>query len=226
MVSPATRLFAAQAVVETGRSKNSACRALGVPRSALYVKRGKQCVDKEYVIEMEIVKLSEAHPRYGYRRVRALLARAGHRVNAKRVQRMRRQAGLLVPRKRRKMRRLGPSQEVRRQAGRPGEVWSWDFIGDQTEDGRQLRILNLLDEYTRLSLAIHVDRSIRAEQVIAVVEAAVQRYGAPAYIRSDNGPEFIAEASRKWLVSNGIGTIYITPGSPWENAYIETRLSG
>jgi putative transposase len=80
----------------------------------------------------------------------------------------------------------------------------------------------LLDEYTRLSLAIHVDRSIRAEQVIAVVEAAVQRYGAPAYIPSDNGPEFIAEALRKWLSSNGIGTIYITPGSPWENAYIES----
>ena len=222
MVSPATRRLAVQAVVETGHSKVAACRALSVPRSALYLNRKKQGIDKQSIIEMEIVKLSEANPRYGYRRVRALLRRAGHLVNAKRVQRVRRQAGLLVPRKRRKMRRLGPSDGVRRRAQRPDEVWSYDFVSDQTVDGKRLRIMTLLDEYTRQSVAIHVARSIRAADVITVVEAAIQRYGAPAYIRSDNGLEFIALELREWLSTNGIKTLYITPGSPWENGHIES----
>ncbi len=163
MVSPASRLLAVQVVVESGRSKQAACKALGVARSALYVRPRKQAIDKEDAMTSEIVKLSQAHPRYGYRRVTALLRRAGHRVNAKRVQRVRRHAGLLVARKQRRMRRLGPSKDVRRRATRPHEVWSYDFVSDQTSDGKRLRIMTILDEYTRQCVAIHAARSIRAD---------------------------------------------------------------
>ena len=102
------------------------------------------------------------------------------------------------------------------------QVWSWDFAEDQTERSTRFRVLTLLDEYTRECLAVHAAWSIRAADVITVVEAAMERFGAPEHIRSDNGPEFIAYAIQDWLKSKGVKTIYITPGSPWENAYIES----
>lgn len=170
----------------------------------------------------QIVKLSQNHPRYGYRRVTALLRRDGYDINAKRVQRVRRQEGLQVRRKQRKLRRLGLSTAERQRATRVNHVWSWDFVADQTENGTRFRVLTLLDEHTRECLALHVDWSIRAVDVITVVEAAMGRYGAPAHLRSDNGPEFIAYAIQDWLRAKHVKTIYITPGSPWENAYIES----
>lgn len=170
----------------------------------------------------QIVKLSQEHPRYGYRRVRALLRREGHEVNAKRVQRVRRKEGLQVSRRQRKLRRLGLSTAQRQRADRANHVWSWDFVEDQTENGTRIRVLTLIDEHTRECLAVHVDWSIRAVDVITVVEAAMARYGVPEHLRSDNGPEFIAYAIQDWLKGKNVKTIYITPGSPWENAYIES----
>jgi transposase InsO family protein len=120
------------------------------------------------------------------------------------------------------MRRVGTSTALRQRATRPGEVWSWDFVEDQTERGSKLRMLTLIDEYTRQCLAIHVAWSIRAVDVITVMEAAMARYGKPAHIRSDNGPEFIAYAIGDWLEKSKIETIYIRPGSPWENGHIES----
>lgn len=160
-------------------------------------------------MQKEIVELSEAHPRYGYRRVTALLRRAGHEINSKRVQRVRRRAGLQVSRKQRKLRRQGVSTALRQRAGHANHVWSWDFVEDQTERGTRFRVLTLMDEYTRECLAVHVAWSIRAVDVIRVVEAAMGRYGVPGHLRSDNGPEFIAYAIQDWLGDKGVKTIYI-----------------
>jgi len=174
------------------------------------------------MFQRQIVSLSQDHPRYGYRRVTALLRREGHQINGKRVQRVRRREGLQVSRKQRKLRRLGLSTAQRQRASQANNVWSWDFVEDQTQNGTRFRVLTLLDEYTRECLAVHVDWSIRAVDVITVVEAAMARYGVPEYLRSDNGPEFIAYAIQDWLREKQVKTIYITPGAPWENAYIES----
>jgi putative transposase len=173
-------------------------------------------------LRQEIMILSEQHPRYGYRRVTALLRRSGRSINAKRVQRVRREQGLQVSKKQRRMRRVGLSTAQRQRATKPNQVWSWDFVEDQTENGTRFRILTLIDEYTRRCLATHVAWSIRAVDVITVVEAAMERYGVPEHLRSDNGPEFIAYAIRDWLQERQVKAIYIKPGSPWENGHIES----
>jgi len=129
----------------------------------------------------QIVQLSQDHPRYGYRRVTALLRREGQEINAKRVQRVRRKEGLQVSRKQRKLRRLGLSTAQRQRATQANHVWSWDFVEDQTENGTRFRVLTLIDEHTRECLAVHVDWSIRAVDVITVVEAAMARYGVPTH---------------------------------------------
>jgi putative transposase len=173
-------------------------------------------------LRREIIVLSQAHPRHGYRRITALLRRAHWEVNPKRVARVRRQEGFQVSKRQRKMRRLGTSTGLRQRATRPNEVWSWDFVEDQTERGSKLRRLTLIDEYTRQCLAVHVAWSIRAVDVITVVEAAMERYGVPEHLRSDNGPEFIAYAIQDWLKQRQVKAIYIKPGSPWENGHIES----
>jgi transposase InsO family protein len=196
------------------------CRALELARSSFY-RCGKVSVESRRA-RHEIVKLSREHPRYGYRRITALLRREGMEINAKRVQRIRREEGFAVSKGQRRMRRLGVSTSQRKSAGELNEVWSWDFVEDQTENGTRFRILTLLDEYSRRCLAVHVAWSIRAVDVITVVEAAIVRYGRPRHLRSDNGPEFIAYAIQDWLKANAIQTIYIKPGSPWENGHIES----
>jgi transposase InsO family protein len=208
-------------VIERGTGTTAeACRALGLARSSYY--RNITMSPERRASRQQILSLSREHPRYGYRRVTALLRREGHEINVKRVQRVRRQEGLQVSRKQRKLRRLGLSTAQRQRATHANHVWSWDFVEDQTENGTRFRVLTLLDEHTRECLTAHVDWSIRAVDVITVVEAAMARYGVPAHLRSDNGPEFIACAIQDWLRDRNVKTIYITPGSPWENAYIES----
>lgn len=168
------------------------------------------------------MELSGKHPRYGYRRITALLRREGCEVNAKRIARIRREEGLKVSKKQRRTKRLGVSTAERLRAERPRQVWSWDFVADQTENGSNFRILTLIDEHTRECLATHGAWSIRAVDVITVLEAAIARYGAPEHIRSDNGPEFIAYCIQDWLAGQQIKTLYIKPGSPWENGHIES----
>ena len=221
MVSPSAKRRAIKAVIETGLGTTAqACRALGLARSSYYRNHAMSTAKRK--LHGQIVKLSQAHPRFGYRRVTALLRREGHEINAKRVQRVRRKEGLQVSRKQRKLRRLGLSTAERQRAIHTNHVWSWDFVEDQTENGTRFRVLTLLDEHTRENLAVHVDWSIRAVDAITVVEAAMARYGVPQHLRSDNGPEFIAYAIQDWLKEKNVKTIYITPGSPWENAYIES----
>jgi putative transposase len=207
--------------VEEGLGRAAqACRALELARSSYYgvarMGTGSQRM------RQQIVALSDKHPRYGYRRITALLRREGMEINAKRVQRVRRQEALQVSKKQRRMKRLGLSTAQRQQAAAINDVWSWDFVEDQTENGSRFRILTLLDEHTRRCLAVHVAWSIRAVDVITVVEAAFERYGRPRHLRSDNGPEFIAYAIRDWLAERKVKTIYIKPGSPWENGHIES----
>lgn len=221
MVSPSAKRRAVKLVIETGLGTTAeACRALGLARSSYY--RDSTLSTESRSFQKQIVSLSRDHPRFGYRRVTALLRREGHEINAKRVQRVRRKEGLQVSRKQRKLRRLGLSTAERQRAVHANHVWSWDFVEDQTENGTRFRVLTLIDEYTRECLAVHVDWSIRAVDVITVVEAVMARYGVPGHLRSDNGPEFIAYAIQDWLREKNVKTLYITPGSPWENAYIES----
>jgi transposase InsO family protein len=168
--------------------------------------------------------LSRRHPRYGYRRITALLRTDGWPVNRKRVHRLWRQEGLKVPGKQRKRRRLGSSENscTRRRAEHVNHVWTYDFLMDQTEDGRRLKLLVIVDEFTRESLSIEVARHLTAGDVIETLAYLFAVRGAPQYLRSDNGPEFIAQAIQAWLASSGAATLYIAPGSPWENAYIES----
>jgi len=221
VVSPSAKRRAVKTVIETGVGTTAeACRALGLARSSYY--RNSTTSPAGRQLHRDIVQLSQDHPRYGYRRVTAVLRRQGREINAKRVQRVRRQEGLQVSRRQHKLRRLGVSTAQRQRAQQTNDVWSWDFVEDQTENGTRFRVLTLIDEYTRQCLAVHVDWSIRAVDVITVVEAAVARSGTPRHLRSDNGPEFIAYAIQDWLRDKNVKTIYITPGSPWENAYIES----
>lgn len=168
--------------------------------------------------------LGQAHPRFGYRRVWALLRAEGWQVNRKRIRRLWRAHGLKVPQKQRKKRRLGGSANgaTRRRAERPNHVWSYDFVEDQTADGRKLKLLPILDEFTRECLTIEVERNLTAREVVDTLRYLFELRGAPALLRSDNGPEFIAQAVRAWLKQSGVETLYIAPGSPWENAYSES----
>ena len=159
--------------------------------------------------------------RSGYRMIHALLRREGFAVNRKRVHRIWKEERLQVPRKRRKRRR-GPKGDVVRRALYRNHVWSWDFVEDSTERGERLRFLTMVDEYTRESLALEVGRSLGAEEALAVMDWLLPARGAPCYLRSDNGPEFVASEVRRWLAEKRVKTIYIEPGSPWENAYIES----
>jgi putative transposase len=222
-VSPARRRQAVERVTTAlGVSERRACRALGVPRSTQrYVATERE---REEELLLRIVALAREHPRYGYRRIGALLRREGWSVNLKRVHRLWRREGLKVPQVQRKRRRLGSGENgcTRRRAERPNHVWSYDFVMDQTADGRRLKILPIVDEFTRECLAIEVERGMTAEDVVSTLEYLFEVRGVPEHIRSDNGPEFIAEAVKGWLARRGSGALYIEPGSPWENAYSET----
>jgi len=205
-----------------GVSQRRACRVLGQPRSTQ--RQTPKTSEEEGRLVRRMLELVRQHPRWGYRRITVLLRREGWRVNRKRVYRLWRQQGLKVPRKQRKKRRLGHSGNscVRRPAQHKDHVWTWDFLHDRTSDGRPLKWLTLIDEYTRECLALEVDRGMTAKAVKTVLAGVVQQRGAPVHIRSDNGSEFIASAIRTWMATAGLETLYIAPGAPWENGYAES----
>jgi putative transposase len=206
-----------------GVSERRACRVLGQQRSTQRLPP-RTGTEEEARLVARMLELVRKHPRYGYRRIWALLRREGWRVNRKRIHRLWRQQGLKVPRKQRKKRRLGSSANscTRRPAEYKDHVWAWDFLHDRTSDGRSLKWFTLVDEYTRECLALEVDRSMTSQAVRAVLAGVVRARGAPRHIRSDNGPEFIAKLIRAWVTEAGLGTLYIAPGAPWENGYAES----
>ena len=203
-------------------SERRICRALDQPRSTQrYCPKVRD--GEERLIEC-IIEPATKYGRYGYRRITALLQREGWEVNHKRVERLWRREGLKVPQKQPKRKRLwlNDGSCVRRKPQFKDHVWSYDFVATRTEDGLPLRILTLIDEYTRECLALKVARRLRSQDVLEQLGYLFIYRGLPGFIRSDNGPEFTAKAVRYWLERLGVQTLFIEPGSPWENGYNES----
>lgn len=221
MVSPRTRrTIVERLVTERGLSQRHACELMSLQRaSARYVRRSRH--DEEATVAL-IREYAHEQPMYGYRIIAAMLKHDGYQINRKRVYRIWRQEGLQLPRRKTGKRRYGDASSTLRRAGAPNEVWTYDFLEGRTERGGKLRMLTVLDEYTRECLTIHVARSISSRQVIQVLEWLFLLRGAPSYLRSDNGPEFVACALQEWLRERRCNTLYISPGSPWENPFIES----
>ena len=198
------------------------CRVLGQHRSTQ--RKAPRGADDEVALTEDIIALARQYGRYGYRRVTALLRDAGWRANAKRVERIWRREGLKVPQRQPRRGRLwlNDGSCLRLRPEYPGHVWSYDFVEDRTHDGRKFRILSIIDEASRECLALPVARRLRSEDVLAALAELFISRGPPAHIRSDNGPEFVARAVQDWLGRIGVKTLYITPGSPWENGYCES----
>lgn len=168
--------------------------------------------------------MAKKYGRYGYRQITALLRNAGWRVNHKRVERIWRQEGLKVPQKQPKRGRLwlNDGSCIRLRPEHRNHVWAYDFVFDRTHDGRQIKMLTVIDEYSRECLAIEVARRLTSKDVLRVLAGLMLRHGVPEHIRSDNGPEFVAKAVRNWLARLKVKTLFIEPGSPWENGFIES----
>ena len=203
-------------------SERRACQVLGQPRSSQRYQAKPDQEEKKLIGRLH--ELVAQHPRYGYRRMTAVLRQEGWQVNRKRVYRLWREEGFKVPQKQRKRRRLGTSDHscLRHRAEHKDHVWTWDFIFDRTANGRALKWLSIVDEYTRECLALEVERGITAEQVLDILKDLFAVRGVPQHIRSDNGPEFIAQVIRDWLAQAEVQTLYIEPGSPWENGVVES----
>jgi putative transposase len=203
-------------------SERHACRLLGQARRTQ--RYAPILRSDEDALTRAIITLASQYGRYGYRRITALLKQAGWQVGKDRVERIWRREGLKVPQKQKPRRRLwlNDGSCVRLRPERPRHVWSYDFVSAMTHDGRSLRLLTLIDEYTRECLAIRVARRLGSQEVIETLADVMLARGIPEYLRSDNGPEFVARELRKWLASLGTGTLYIEPGSPWENGYCES----
>jgi len=201
-------------------SERHACAVVGLSRSLVrYIARRRK---DEAALIKEIHKLAIRHSRYGYRRITVLLKREGFKVNNKRVHRIWKSEGLRLPQRRPRRRKRGITGGIVNKAEYPNHVWSYDFVEDRTERGGKLRILVIIDEYTRECLAIRIKPSIPASVVIEVLEWLFLTRGVPKYLRSDNGPEFVSKAVCQWLKEAGCSTLFVKPGSPWENGYIES----
>ena len=203
-------------------SERRACEVLGQSRATQrYLPRVR---DDESLLTQQIVELAAMYGRYGTPRITALLGYEGWRVNHKRVERIWRQEGLKVPKKQPKRGRLwfNDGSCIRLRPQYPDHVWAYDFVAARTHDGRPLRMLTLVDEFTRECLAIDVARGLRSDDVLERLSWLFATRGVPEHIRSDNGPEFTAKVVRSWLSRVGVKTLFIEPGSPWENGYVES----
>ncbi|MFH1748560.1 MAG: IS3 family transposase [Planctomycetota bacterium] len=223
LLSPPRRRQAVASVRrQLGVSERRACRVLGHPRST---HRHRDVVpDDEPRLVDRIITLATAYGRYGYRRITGLLRGEGWHVNHKRVERLWRREGLKVPQKQPKRKRLwlADGSCVRRRPEYRHHVWAYDFVAERTHDGRPLKILTVVDEYSRECLALLVARRLRSTDVLETLAELFVRHGVPVHIRSDNGPEFTATLVRLWLEALDVETLFIEPGSPWENGYIES----
>ena len=203
-------------------SERRACRVLGqVRRTKRYTSK---LGDDVILLTTNIVSLASHYGRYGYRIITAMLRADGWGVNHKRVERIWRQEGLKVPARQPKRGRLwlGDGSCIRLRPEHRNHVWAYDFVFDRTREGRPLKLLNLVDEFTRECLAIEIARKQSSRDVLRTLTGLMLKHGIPKHIRSDNGPEFVAKAVRDWLSRLEVGTLFIEPGSPWENGYVES----
>jgi len=205
-----------------GVSERRVCRVIDQPRST---QRDNPVVrDDEECLRAEIIRLASKYGRYGYRRITALLKREGFRVNHKRVERIWCEESLKVPKKQPKRGRLwlNDGSCVRLRPTHRNHVWSYDFVADRTHDGRSIKMLTVIDEYSRECLAIVVERRLQSDDVLSCITELFVKHGPPEHIRSDNGSEFTARVVHQWLKRLGVQTLFIEPGSPWENGYNES----
>jgi putative transposase len=203
-------------------SERRACQVTGQPRTSQRYQSKPR--DDERALVKRMLELVRERPRFGYRRIAALLRKDFWRASATRIYRLWRREGLKVPQKKRKRRRLGKSENGchRRRAEHKDHVWCWDFVFDHTTSGSTLKWLSIVEEYTRECLTLKVDRSITSEDVIDTLAELFAMRSVPRHIRSDNGPEFIARAIQRWLAQVEVETLYVEPGSPWENGFAES----
>jgi transposase InsO family protein len=203
-----------------GVSERKAWRLTSQHRSSRRYRR--RLLPEEALLRERLQLLARRHPRYGYRRIHALLRREGWACNRKRVQRLWRDEGLRLPAKTKKRRR-GPRMPGHLTAAHPNQVWAIDFVSDQTADGRPIKILTVTDEHTREALATPAARRMGADETVNTLERIVENRGrAPELIRCDNGPEFISQALKDWCRFNNAQTGYIEPGAPWQNPFVES----
>ncbi len=219
MVGAHARREQARFAMQRGVPSQRACALVKVARSTLnYISRMPR---RDQELRARLHVLARQHPRYGYRRACAVLRGSGTLVNAKRVYRVWRAEGLCLPQRR-------PRRQVRNHAVRPlpacrpNHVWAYDFVHDTCANGQKLKILTVVDEWSRECLAVEVEGRMTAPRVILVLQRLIQQYGPPAFIRSDNGPEFVAKAVKMWLAHRGIQTAYIEAGKPWQNGTNES----
>jgi transposase InsO family protein len=200
-------------------SERRACQVVEIARST---KRRPSGRIEEAALVAKIHSLSDLYPRFGYRKIHDRLKMLGWRVGRERVRWIRRREGLRVPRKAPKKQRRGTSTIDSHSAAYPNHVWSYDFVADQTSDGKTLRFLTVIDEYTRRGLWIECSRHLTSVDIVRVLEQLVEIHGVPTTIKSDNGPEFVARRVQEWIEKRGIGARFIEPGSPWQNGHNES----
>lgn len=224
MVTPNRRRQAVVVLEDVfGVSQRRACKVVGQHRSTQR-HQPKSPPDDDAQIRAELRAFAKKRPRWGWRRAANHLRRNGREINNKRVRRLWREEGLRVPQRKRKKRLTGIGTHVGAMCAiRPNAIWALDFMFDRTIDGRQVKILNVIDEFDRTALACEVDHSFTADDVVTVLDQIVAERGrAPAFIRMDNGPELTAIAIAQWCAETATGSVFIDPGSPWQNAWIES----
>ena len=221
MVSAPARRCGVAYATGRGLSQRRACTLLEVARSALRYRSRK--AEKDAPVLARMSELAAQYPRYGYRRVRIFLGRDGHKMSVSRAYRLWKAARLQVPRRRPRKRIASGRPRPNAPTG-ANQVWSYDFVFDWCANGQKLKCLTVTDEWTKEGLAIEVDGRIRSPRVIEVLARLVSEHGAPLYLRSDNGPEFVSRALLKWIVDQGIGTALIDPGKPWQNGATESFI--
>lgn len=221
-MTPERRRWAVAALTERfGVSERQACKVVDQPRTTQR-RPPRMPSSEEAKLCRRLRAIATAHPRWGWKMAHQLLRREGWTINKKRTQRLWRKEGLRRPQVCRKRRRIHPGTAARLRAQYPNHVWAVDFQFDETADYRRLKLANVVDEFTRESLAMAVDRSITADRLLEVLERLVAVHSAPEHLRMDNGPELISWALRDWCRFGGTRTVYIEPGSPWENPFVES----
>jgi putative transposase len=219
VVSSQGRIEQVRFAMSRGHSQRRSCELIGIRRSVLTYER--QMPRKDAPVLQAMKRLAEQYPRYGYRRIRIFLRREGHEMSWERAHRLWRLAGLQLPKKRSRKRVAASRPRPQAPTG-PNSVWAYDFVYDACANGQQIKCLTAIDEFTRECLAIDVAGGIRSKRVIEVLSQLVSVRGAPRYLRSDNGPEFVSHRILEWIEASGIGSALSDPGKPWQNGTDES----